>query len=115
MDDMHELITVQGFDRAFTTACLVWLLVCAAAAFVANERDNKRARGAWFPAMLLGPLAILMWRFYSWMVRVEPETGYVGLHRVSVAALNLLVFVVVGVLVGVVFARLHRKRDDTAG
>jgi len=109
MNEMHELITVQAFDRAFTIACLVWLIVCAAIALVANERGGRAQRRVWSLAALLGPLAICLWRFYSWMVRAVPETGYVGLHKVSVFAVNLLVFLAVGAALGVVFGRICRK------
>jgi hypothetical protein len=52
-----------------------------------------------------------LWKFYSWMVRVEPETGYVGLHRVSVFAVCLLVFMIVGAAAGLVVSRLHRSAE----
>jgi hypothetical protein len=113
MNEMHELITVEAFGRGLTVACsawtVLWLLALAVAAL--RKRPNAAALGLWAG---LGPIAMILWAFYSWMVRVVPETGYVGLHRVSVFAINLLVFVVVGAALGAGFSRLYARKQAEA-
>lgn len=57
----------------------------------------------------LGVLNWILWRYYSWTVRYDPATGYVGLHRVSVLLINVVVFVAVGVALGVVWGVLANR------
>ena len=109
MDDMRELITVEAFNRGIIIAAVAWPTVCLLVAAIAHFRRRPRALVLGIAWALLGPIILGLWRFYSWMVRVEPETGYVGLHKVSVFAINLLVFVLVGVALGLLFARLCRR------
>lgn len=52
---------------------------------------------------LLGVLGILnfaLWHFHKYRMRFDPKTGYVGLHRVDVLLENLLIFVLIGVVIG---------------
>jgi hypothetical protein len=49
---------------------------------------------------VLGPLAWGAWQYYNWMIRYDPQTGYVGLHKVWVLVANLAVFLALGVLLG---------------
>jgi len=111
MDDMRELITVQAFDRAVLVAAGAWLLAAVGAGIVGHVRGKAGAalRGA--ALGLLGPLAAGLYRFYSWTVRVDPSTGYVGLHQVRVFALNIVVFCAVGALVGWALSRLPRAQQ----
>ena len=109
MNEMHELITVDAFERALVIACWSWFGVCDIIAMFCAAQRQRQAQRVWLVAALLGPLVLALWKFYSWMVRVVPETGYVGLHKVSVAAICLLVFVGVGVAVGLGFRRMQHK------
>lgn len=114
MDEMHELVTVAAFGRALIGACAAWTLAWVVAGGVASARRRATARLAW-PFAALGPLVWLLWRGYLWTVRVDPATGYVGLHRVSVFVVDLLVFLVVGASAGLIFARLRRGPSAGAG
>lgn len=60
-----------------------------------------------------GLLVWVMWIYYSWTVRYDPKTGYVGLHKVSVLLINLAVFSLVGVLVGGVWGLIARRKPTT--
>jgi hypothetical protein len=55
---------------------------------------------------LVGPVLLGLWRYYRYMIRFDPETGYVGLHRFSVYIINIVVFIVIGALLGVAYTRL---------
>lgn len=103
MENMHELVTVAGFERGLLVVCALWTAVCVVAAIL------RRSALAWVAAAA-GPLVIAAWRAYLWTVRVEPETGYVGLHRVSVFAGNLIVFCALGVALGRLAARVANAR-----
>ena len=48
------------------------------------------------------------------MVRYDPETGYVGLHKMSVLLTNVVLFALVGLLLGLAYGKLlalGRRRD----
>jgi hypothetical protein len=99
MESMHELVTVAGFGRALGGVCAVWTVACVVVALM------KRSALAWLAAGL-GPLVVAAWWVYLWTVRVDPQTGYVGLHRVSVFVGNLIVFCALGVALGWLAARI---------
>lgn len=109
MEEMRELITIEAFDRAILVVCVIWTAACALVGFAARlrrRREKVLLAVAWGS---LGPLALAMRRFYSWMMRVEPETGYVGLHKVSAFAISLVAFIMVGAAVGIMFGKLYRR------
>ncbi len=107
MDEMRELITVEAFGRGLVIASAAWVVIGLAVTLVRRGSPNALHRGlAW---TMLGILVPALWALYSWMVRVDPDTGYVGLHRVSVFAASALVFIAVGIALGYLFARLYRN------
>ena len=63
---------------------------------------------------MLGPIVLVMWRFYRHMVRYDPETGYVGLHKMSVFVLNVCIFAVVGIVLGALYGKLIRGAGPPA-
>lgn len=111
MQDMRELITVEVFERWLLIVAGAWLLAALAAGAVGRARGKPGAAARAAVLGLLGPLCVALYYFYSWTVRVDPATGYVGLHRVRVFALNLLVFCAVGAGVGFALSRLPRAHD----
>lgn len=115
MNPMHELVTVEVFSRVFTAACYLWFAACWIVALVVGRRGSRPAMRPWVIASMAAPVAFILWRFHLWMVRVEPETGYVGLHKVSVFALNALVFVACGCLIGHLVGRLHNHGGKSEG
>lgn len=112
MDDMRELVTVAGFQQVLLAAAAVWTLACVALALARRGRPVGRVA---LLSATLGPLVCLLWFGYCWTVRVDPQTGYVGLHRVSVFALNAVVFIAVGVLLGHLIGRAARPRGPREG
>lgn len=112
MDEMHELITVEAFAHGLMMVSVAWVVIGLVVTLIARGSPNALRRGlAW---TMLGVLLPALWTFYSWMVRVDPKTGYVGLHRVSVFVVSAMVFIAVGIAVGLLFARLYRNntQDD---
>lgn len=108
MESMHELITVEAFGRGLRALCAAWFVLGLAMVLMAAVRRHTRGLRLWLAAALLGPLVWALWCFYCWMVRVDPQTGYVGLHQVRVFALNLVVFIAVGMVLGLILGRLAR-------
>jgi len=107
---MHELIDVGKFELALqilAAATLpVGLIVGSCLGRVRGAMRTQIIRGA--AVGLLGPIIYVLWCYYRWMVRLDPETGYVGLHRPGVVALNVAVFIIVGALLGLAYTRIFR-------
>ncbi len=104
MDKMTELINLQVFER--------WLQIAAVmlvgGGIVAGLAMRRQYRGLLKGLLVagLGPLLYLMWIFYRWMVRYDPAHDYVGLHCVSVFIINVVVFVIVGAMLGFIISRI---------
>lgn len=62
---------------------------------------------------LLGPIFYIMWCYYRWMVRLDPEAGYVGLHKPSILFLNIAVFVAFGVVLGLLYGKVLRGNKES--
>ena len=112
---MHELIDLGKFELVLQILAAVTLpLGLIVGTCLGRVRGAMRAqiiRGA--AVGLLGPIIYILWRYYRWMVRLEPETGYVGLHRPGVLALNVGVFIIVGAILGLAYTRIFRGDTET--
>jgi hypothetical protein len=104
---MTELVTVEQAETVLRALIWVGPLLGALIGIIAGAMRGCPTLGLWqgVAVGLLGPVVYGMWRYYDWMVRYNPETGQAGLHRVWVHAVNGLVFIVVGVALGVVYRR----------
>ncbi len=102
MEEMHELVTVQQFERGLAIALGCWFLLCPLGGTVWGRWRGRLGEGVAKGLLLaiVSPLLWGLWRYYLWMVRWDPETGYVGLHKVWVLLANLLVFAAAGAVVG---------------
>jgi hypothetical protein len=110
MDTWHELIDLRQFE-----ALMRGLAVALPVVGVLLGLALGKARGGTRPALvrglalgLLGPICYGLWRCFAWMVRYDPVTGYCGLHKVSVLLLNVALFALVGIGLGVLYGRLLR-------
>lgn len=104
---MRELVTIEAFEVG-----LRWLTVVGAIGSVAGgllwaSRQTHPSR--WLLGSLTGALVALLfvllyglWRFYLWRIRIDLDRNFVGLHRVDVLVGNLLLFGLVGLVVGLV-------------
>jgi len=107
---LHEIVDlaqVDGFMVHLAIVVLVvGLLIGVVMGAVRGRALQGLGRGLAFG--ILGPIVLIMWRFYRYMVRYDPETGHVGLHKMSVFVVNVLIFAAVGVLLGMAYGRLLR-------
>ena len=112
---MHELIDLGKFELALQIIAAATLpLGLIVGTYLGRARGAMRKymiRGA--AIGLLGPILYLLWRYYRWMVRLDPESGYVGLHRPGVLAINVVVFIIVGAILGLAYARIFRGDAPT--
>jgi hypothetical protein len=116
MNNYHEIVDLGQFARVVqalavavpVVAILIGLIVGAARKQLAAGLTKGVAVG------LLGPIIYGLWLLYSYNIRYDPRTGYVGLHHVSVLLLNVAVFAVVGVLLGLAYSRVFRAAPTTA-
>ncbi len=112
MDEMSELVNLETFRMAVQIATALLVVGGVIAGLAMRRKDRGLLKG--LAVACLGPLLYVMWIYYCWMVRYDPANDYVGLHRVSVFVINVLVFIAIGVLVGLVFGRAFRARGDSA-
>jgi hypothetical protein len=110
MADFHEIVDLQQFARAVRAlAVTVPVLAILIGLIVGAARKRLLAGlGKGLAIGLLGPIIYGLWLMYNHLIRYDPRTGYVGLHHVSVLLLNVAVFAVVGVLLGLAYSRVFR-------
>jgi len=103
---MREIVTVEAFDRWLLVVAIVGVPLGIGAGFMMARRwaHPRRWQLGVLTGFLLGllcPLLYGLWRFYLWRIRIDLDRNFVGLHRVDVLVGNLLLFSLVGALVGV--------------
>ena len=105
---MKEIVDASTVQRVLLLLAVVAPPVSILVGAVAGARHRRAVRGAAkaLSVGLLGPLCYGLWHLYSYLVRCDPATGYVGLHKVKVLALNMGIFVAVGVILGLVYSRV---------
>lgn len=111
---LHEIVDLERVDTVIVliavAAPVLGLLIGALWGRARKAMETGVTRGLAFG--LLGPVVLVMWRVYKYMVRYDPESGYVGLHKISVLLINVALFALVGVLLGVIYGKLlgpHRR------
>lgn len=106
-----EIVDIEAVDRLLlligVAAPVVGALLGLVLGAVGGRPGLQALRGLMIG--LSGPVVLGLWRFYRYMIRLDPETGYVGLHRMSVYMFNIVLFVVVGALLGVLYVRLAAR------
>jgi hypothetical protein len=55
---------------------------------------------------LVGPLLWILWQGHKWITRYDPQTGYFGLDKVWVLALEIVIFVTLGAALGWAWKKL---------
>jgi len=104
---MTELISGEQADAVMLALIWVGPLLGVLIGLIAGYARGCPVVGVWQGTAvgLLGPVIWGMWRFYSWMVRYNPQTGEAGLHKVWVHAFNALIFIAFGLVLGVIYRR----------
>jgi len=120
MDEMRELIDEATVERIFAVLAVAGPVVglAAGAAWSAIKKASPKVglvRG--LSIGLLGPLVLVLWRLFSWLVRYQPApdpaNDYFGLERVDVLLLNGVIFIAVGVAIGLLVRKV-RAMDAAA-
>ena len=104
---MRELVTIEIFE-----VWLRWLMVVGVIGSIVGgllwakrQRHPRRWQLGFLTGALIAmlfPLLYALWRFYLWRIRIDLERDFVGLHRVDVLVGNLVIFALVGAIVGVI-------------
>lgn len=117
MPTWNELIDLRRFDALMRAVAVVLPVVgvLLGLAMGAARRALGEGLKRGVALGLLGPVGYGLWRLFAWLVRYDPQTGYCGLHRVSVLLLNVLLFVLVGTILGVLYGRLWRNVPAAPG
>ena len=115
-DYMREIVDVGAFERALLVVALAGPVVGVAVGALAGW---PRKRAGWSALQglcvgLLGAVVYGLWQVYDYLTRYDPETNYVGLHRVSALALSAFVFIAVGVGCAVALRALFRPAPQDA-
>ena len=117
MPTWNELLELRQFDALMRAVAVVLpvlgVLLGLAAGAARRAAGEGLKRGV--ALGLLGPLSYGLWRLFAWLVRYDPQTGYCGLHRVGVLLLNVLLFVLVGMTLGVLYGRLWKTAPSLPG
>lgn len=115
MTDYREIVDLQQFARAVQLLAAGIPLVAIIIGLIvgARRRNLAASLGKGVAIGLLGPLLYGLWLMYSYLIRYDPRTGYVGLHRVTVLLLNVAIFAVIGVVLGLVYRRVFCATPTT--
>ena len=105
---MHELIDIATFERLLIGVCVALTVAGIVLGVVLRKHGSITPAGV-IALALIGPVVYAGWVFCSWMVRYDPQTGYVGLHKVSVLLINVGVFVTLGIIAGLVARKVGKE------
>jgi predicted PurR-regulated permease PerM len=97
--NLPELISPERANQLVLWAAIALSVLGAALGFWA-----AKARG--LVAILAGPLVFLLWQGHQWITRYDPQSGYFGLNKVWVLALEVVIFVALGALCGWIWNRV---------
>ncbi len=99
---MKELVTTSEINRLFVILALVLPLPVLVATMLISRfsRVTKLWYRAGIAVALAAPFNLLLWKIY------EANTHHLGLDTVNNVLVNLALFVVVGVIGGVIIAKL---------
>jgi uncharacterized membrane protein YcjF (UPF0283 family) len=98
---MQELISPEQSDKLVLLAAVV---LCVLALRGAIEYSEAGASAAG----IVGPLVFVMWQFHKWITRYDPQSGYFGLDKVWVLLTEVVLFVVIGAILGTAWGKLVR-------
>ena len=99
MQALQELIPPAQSNFLVIVAAIALSIVGAGIGFWAAKR-----RG--LILIFCGPLLFGMWQFHTWITRYDPQSDYFGLNKVWVLALEIAVFVALGMVSGWIWNRV---------
>lgn len=108
MGDLHEIVDIASVGKLFTwLAILMPIAGAAIGALWGMKKSTLRIgliRGIVFG--LLGPLNWLLWTAFNAI------SNHTGLDSVRNVVLNMLLFIFVGVILGIGFGKAHRQKEE---
>jgi len=104
MDDMKELISPQQSETLILAFAVLLTLVGAGLGY-----RELRTKG--LLAGLAGPLVFCLWQMHKYVTRYDPQTGYFGLDKVKVLVGEVVLFVVLGALLGWFWSALSENKS----
>jgi len=109
--DMREILDAQQVSRLFVVLALILPPLCALGGFFYGRRRQPIRNWALYGFLigLLGPLNLAMWHVYNGI------TDALGLDTVRNLAVNVVLFVLVGTLIGVGAGAALRRARVNAG
>jgi hypothetical protein len=105
MNEMQELVSPQQSETLVLLASALITVIGAGLGY----RELK-TRG--LLAGLCGPLVWSLWQMHKYVTRYDPQTGYFGLDKVKVLLSEVVLFVVLGAVLGWAWGTLSRSRDN---
>lgn len=120
---MTELVTAEQADAVFLTLAWVGPLLGALIGLMFGYFRRCLTVGLWqgVAVGLLGPIVNALWLLHGALMAYDPQTGVAGLHRVSAHLISAVIFIAVGLVLGMVYRRLffhgpgdRPARDDAA-
>lgn len=109
MGDMREIVSVEAIQRLFLLLAVVLPLMGFVIGGVLGARQGSAPRGAMRGLLtgLIGPLNFALWTLYNALTERN------GLDTVRNVAVNITVFVVIGLALGVGLALRQRPAATT--
>ena len=104
---MTELVTVQQVEEVLQALRIAGPVVGALVGLAVGLSRRCWKVGLWqgVAVGLLGTIIYALWRLHGALMSYNPATGEAGLHKVWVHALSALIFIVAGLVLGVVYRR----------
>lgn len=103
--NLPELISPERANQLVILAAIALSILGAALGFW-----KAKTRG--LIAILGGPLILGLWAFHNWITRYDPQTGYFGLDKVRVLGLEIVSFVAIGILSGLIWNRVTAPKKE---
>lgn len=104
---MQELVSPEKAQQ------LVIVLAAALAVLGAGLGWYSAGGPRGLVAALFGPLVFGLWGFHNWITRYNPETHSLGLEKVWVWGLEVILFVALGLVLGMGWGRFIAKKSST--
>jgi hypothetical protein len=101
---MRELVSPAQSEVLVSGVALLLTLIGAIVGWRVAQR-----RG--LVAALIGPLVWVMWQGHKYVTRHDAATGYFGLDKVAVLAIEVVVFMALGLVLSAVWEKLSYQRD----
>jgi hypothetical protein len=107
MDELREIVDLQSLERLFLLGAILLPLLGAGIGFAWGSRRNETTQGVRKGLLLglLGTLNWVLWKVYNLI------TSKMGLDTVRNVVVNGVLFIVAGVVLGILLRRWMQNHD----